>query len=127
MPEFQRGLTRRRPPVKKSNKSDHLVGNYVRTRAAVAREAAAAAANAAGDPPRTRLAVKKEKQKVTTTAKKKKVPVIVISERLSKSEERKVEVQDMLGGDSGGLSANKATGQDDDNNKSPFPDKVIAF
>lgn len=124
MPEFQRGVTRRRPTVKKSNKSDHLVGNYVRTRAAVAREAAAAAANPAGDPPRTRLAVKKEKQKVTTTAKKKKVPVIVISERQSKSEERKVEVQDMLGGDSGGLSANKATGQEDDNNKSPFPDKV---
>ena len=124
MPELQQGVTGRRPTVKKTNKSDHLVGNYIRTRAAVAREAAAAAEAAAIDPPKTRLAVKKGKQ-----TKKEKVPVIVISERQGKSqpEERKFEGEDMLGGDSGGLSANKATGQDDDSNKSPFPDKVKAL
>lgn len=138
MPELQRGTTRRRPPVKnhrRDDKSDHLVGNYIRTRAAVAKEAAKAKAASpapakVGDPPRTRLAVKKEKQQ--KTPKKKKVPVpvpvIVISERLSdKKSERELLAagkEDMLGDDSGGLSANKATGQDDDKNNAPFPDKV---
>lgn len=150
MPELQRGFKRRRSPVK-NQKSEHLVGNYIRTRAAVARETAAKKKvvvvveereTVAEDPPRTRLAVNKEKQKEQTrkntniSNKKKKivsskVPVIVISEKATRSKERESEHQpegeeeDMLGDDSGGLSANnKATGQDDDGNKSPFPERV---
>lgn len=150
MPELQRGFKRRRSPVK-NQKSEHLVGNYIRTRAAVARETAAKKKvvvvveereTVAEDPPRTRLAVNREKQKEQTrkntniSSKKKKivsskVPVIVISEKATRSKERESEHQpegeeeDMLGDDSGGLSANnKATGQDDDGNKSPFPERV---
>ena len=91
------------------------------------------------DSPRTRLAVKRGKQKVqlaninhnrkkisnlnNNNTKKKvisKVPVILIVSKEKEPEE-------MLG-DSGGLSANnKATGQDDDGNKSPFPERVFFF
>ncbi|GMH11522.1 hypothetical protein Nepgr_013363 [Nepenthes gracilis] len=122
----------RAPVNKQSKRSGHLVGNYIRTRAAVAREAAEAKALAdnkiqervkIGDRPRTRLAAKEEEQKKPS-------PVILISERESQSdriegeaEERLREKQGMLGDDSGGLSANKAAGQDDDN-KAPFPERV---
>ncbi|KNA14903.1 hypothetical protein SOVF_103060 [Spinacia oleracea] len=176
MPELQIGVKRRRASVK-NQKSDHLVGNYIRTRAAVAKETAKAAEAGkkvveegkkiiGGDPPRTRLAVKKEQQKETppkiinTSNKKKvitpsKVPVIVVSEKETQSKERESEAveeeeeleeeeeeeleeeeeeeleleseeeEEMLGDDSGGLSANnKGTGQDDDGNKSPFPERV---
>ncbi|CAO2837187.1 unnamed protein product [Amaranthus hypochondriacus] len=143
MPEFQRGEKRRRTttPVKKevndAKKSSHLVGNYIRTRAVVAREAAEKkVVQKIRDSPRTRLAVKRGKQKVqlaninhnckkisnlnNNSTKKKvvsKVPVILIVSKEKEPEE-------MLG-DSGGLSANnKATGQDDDGNKSPFPERV---
>ncbi|GAB4835135.1 Casein kinase 1-like protein hd16 [Ancistrocladus abbreviatus] len=132
----------RRPPVnsqqEKRKKSEHLVGNYIRTRAAVAKEAAEAGALAdkkggIGDRrPRTRLAVKKEEKE----KEKKAVPVIVISEEKSEfdrvkeeeeeaaaEEDREIGKEDMLGDDSGGLSANKAIGQDDDN-KAPFPERV---
>ncbi|GAB4856110.1 Casein kinase 1-like protein hd16 [Ancistrocladus abbreviatus] len=128
------------PPVKnqqqKRKKSEHLVGNYIRTRAAVAKEAAEAGVQAdkrvviGNRRPRTRLAAKEEEEE-----EKKAVPVIVISERESESDrikeeeeeaegEREIENEEaMLGDDSGGLSANKATGQDDDN-KAPFPERV---
>uniref|UniRef100_A0A803KLY0 non-specific serine/threonine protein kinase n=1 Tax=Chenopodium quinoa TaxID=63459 RepID=A0A803KLY0_CHEQI len=89
MPELQRGVKRHRTSVK-NQKSDHLVGNYIRTRAAVARETAKAA-EAAGK------------------------KVVEEGERVVKNPPRT----------SGGLSANnKATGQDDDGNKSPFPERV---
>ncbi|CAO2832897.1 unnamed protein product [Amaranthus hypochondriacus] len=143
MPEFQAGEKQRRTttPAKKKiknvKKSSHLVGNYIRTRAAVAREAAEKkVVQTSRDPPRTRLAVKEGKQKVEIVnidsncekvrsfdnkIKKKvssKVPVILITSKERESEK-------MLGDDSGGISANnKATGQDDDGNKSPFPERV---
>ena len=143
MPEFQVDEKQRRPttPAKKKiknvKKSFHLVGNYIRTRAAVAREAAEKkVVQTSRDPPRTRLAVKEGKQKVEpvnidSNCKKvssfdikikkvsSKVPVILITSKERESEK-------MLGDDSGGISANnKATGQDDDGNKSPFPERVI--
>ncbi|XP_057539049.1 casein kinase 1-like protein HD16 [Amaranthus tricolor] len=142
MPEFQADEKQRRPttPAKKKiknvKKSFHLVGNYIRTRAAVAREAAEKkVVQTSRDPPRTRLAVKEGKQKVEpvnidSNCKKvssfdikikkvsSKVPVILITSKERESEK-------MLGDDSGGISANnKATGQDDDGNKSPFPERV---
>ncbi|KAK9736047.1 hypothetical protein RND81_04G246500 [Saponaria officinalis] len=123
MPELRRGPNRRRV----SNKP--AAGNFVRTRAAAAREAAAAGAS---DPPRTRLEVNRGKDKVTAAVKNKKkvskVPVIVISELKSSSKEAEFEEDEdedeMVGDDSGGLSANKATGHDDDGTKSPFPERV---
>uniref|UniRef100_A0A803NDY3 F-box domain-containing protein n=1 Tax=Chenopodium quinoa TaxID=63459 RepID=A0A803NDY3_CHEQI len=162
MPELQRGNSVKTTTNKKQKnivdnnqkKSTHLVGNYIRTRAAVAREAEAVAVvgvveeereKVVKDPPRTRLAVKKGKFKEQTTnnnkrvinntknnsGKKKKVvdkvvPVVVISEKESELNERESEVrEEMLGDDSGGLSANnKGTGHDDDGNKSPFPERV---
>ncbi|KAH9611744.1 hypothetical protein KSS87_012083 [Heliosperma pusillum] len=128
MPEFRRGENRRRiSPVKNPRNPNKpvVVGNCVRTRAAAAREAAAADVVPAGDHGKRRVEVKKGKRKVSE------VPVIVISERKSSSkeagfeeEEEEEEEEEMLGDDSGGLSANKATGHDDDGGKSPFPERV---
>ncbi|GAB2270697.1 Casein kinase 1-like protein hd16 [Dionaea muscipula] len=136
------GKRGRRPSLNyQSPKSKHLVGNYIRTRAASAKEAAEARAAAAGDikgaedlggsadRPRTRLAVKEVGEEKEKTS-----PVIVISDkgeslgdlgRLEEEDEEGVvkKEEEMLGDDTGGLSANKATAQDDEN-KAPFPERV---
>uniref|UniRef100_A0A803NDY2 Uncharacterized protein n=1 Tax=Chenopodium quinoa TaxID=63459 RepID=A0A803NDY2_CHEQI len=92
MPELQRGNSVKTTTNKKQKnivdnnqkKSTHLVGNYIRTRAAVAREAEAVAVvgvveeereKVVKDPPRTRLAVKKGKFKEQTTNNNKRVQV----------------------------------------------------
>ena len=97
----------------------------MKTRAAVAREAAKASAR-----PRTRARLGSRKPR--------KEEVIVISER--ESEEKKVEEElqeqeeeeeekgkAVMGDESGGLSANKAAGQEDEGNTVPFPEKVFTF
>ena len=99
----------------------------MKTRAAVAREAAKASAR-----PRTRARLGSRKPR--------KEEVIVISER--ESEEKKVEEEPqeqeeeeeeeekgkaVMGDESGGLSANKAAGQEDEGNTVPFPEKVFTF
>lgn len=123
----------------------------VRTRAAIAREEAAAAVE--GERPRTRLATKRLKQKQTREdeeeEKKKQEDkvdkeqqqqqqqqqqhqqVIVISERDSEFERRKAEEEEKggrgigkMGDDSGGLSANKAVGQEEEGSTAPFPERV---
>ncbi|XP_057955630.1 casein kinase 1-like protein HD16 [Malania oleifera] len=129
MPELRRGVRRGRAPVDQRRNpviSEHLVGNYIRTRAAAAKEAAKAKAAEAVEEgrPRTRLAAKKEKEP----------QVIVISERNSDSDReqsRKLEdaeveriVVGTMGDDSGGLSANKVTGQEEEGSTAPFPERV---
>ncbi|KAF7807181.1 casein kinase 1-like protein HD16 [Senna tora] len=115
MPEPRIGVRRGGAALNRSSQ-EAPARKYVKTRAAVAREAAAAAAK---ERPRTRLAVKKLKQKK---------PVIVISESSSginrvKENRAKEEVEGIMGDGSGGLSANKGVKQDD-GNAAPFPEKV---
>ncbi|KAF5203386.1 Casein kinase 1-like protein hd16 [Thalictrum thalictroides] len=125
-------------------KSQFLVGNRVRTRAAVAK--AAAATNAAKVPvvkqqenrrkkkktttpavkPRTRLATAtaaaKDRSKQSLTC----IPEIsswgwIDQIDLKNLQQKEVE---MVADDSGGLSANKAVGQEEEGNTAPFPERV---
>ncbi|KAD5961699.1 hypothetical protein E3N88_13172 [Mikania micrantha] len=112
MPELRRGVRRARAsPVvdKKRNcstpkRSGRLVGNYVKTRAAAAREAAATVVEV------KQPQIKKKNESLAPA------PVIVVL----KSEEKGVQMGDA----SGGLSANKVTGQEEEGNTAPFPDRV---
>lgn len=120
MPELRRGVRRGRARVANKRSDPPPSRNYVKTRAAVAREAAEALAR-----PR-RLAARKLKQKDQEEDQ-----VIVISERDSDSERRKgkekveqEKVRPAMGDDSGGLSANKAAGQEEEGNTAPFPERV---
>lgn len=157
MPELQRGVRRGRAPVTPNTsrrrippakRSEHLVGNYIKTRAAVAKEAAEARAKERAveiegnlaDRKRTRLG-KRRKEK-----EKKSEQVIVLSERESESERKRgkrVQVEEeqkggeergrvggvgkegVMGDESGGLSANnKVTGQEEEGSTAPFPERV---
>ncbi|XP_076919434.1 casein kinase 1-like protein HD16 isoform X2 [Bidens hawaiensis] len=104
MPELRSGV-RRRPPVVNNNRSDHLVGNYVKTRAAAKKEAAAAVA----------IAQVNQQQNNNNNNK----TVIVISES-SLPEKKEVVMA------SGGLSGNRIEDYDDEveGNTPPFPDRV---
>ncbi|KAK9125510.1 hypothetical protein Scep_014356 [Stephania cephalantha] len=127
-----------------------VVGSCVRTRAAVAKEEAARIAGGGGGGsssgakeevpavrPRTRLEVARNRAKAAA--------VILISDKDdSESGEsdriREIEERDsgrkeivkaenprkdiMMGDDSGGLSANKAGGQEEEGNTAPFPERV---
>ncbi|KAK7394119.1 hypothetical protein VNO78_14638 [Psophocarpus tetragonolobus] len=96
MPELRSGPRRRGAPVgRKSSEAASPAGRYVKTRAAVAREAA--------------KAKKLEEEK----------PVIVISDHTKKDVEGGA-----MGDESGGLSANKGVAQEDDANTAPFPERV---
>ena len=84
MPELRRGLRRSRDPVdQRAKRSEHLVGNYIRTCAAVAKARAVEAAAAAAGKGKavvveaTRPRVVKKRQRTGQ--------VIVISEGLSGS------------------------------------------
>ncbi|XP_022728933.1 casein kinase 1-like protein HD16 [Durio zibethinus] len=89
--------------------------------------------------PRTRLAAKRLKEEdhrqvvVAATAREvqnRNRQVIVISERDSDIERKelvKVDIERkgaVMGGDSGGLSANKAAGQEEEGSTAPFPERV---
>ncbi|PIA48564.1 hypothetical protein AQUCO_01400863v1 [Aquilegia coerulea] len=129
-------------------KSQFLVGNRVRTRAAVAK-AAAAAAEAAKVPVVKQQKSKKKNKKNTTTAVKprtrlalstaaavavkdsSKQPLTYIPEISSWGWLDKIDVKnlpekevEMVADDSGGLSANKAVGQEEEGNTAPFPERV---
>jgi hypothetical protein len=113
MPELRRGVRRGRAKVA-HKRSEPPVGNYVKTRAAVARAK------------RLKLEEKEEKEEDQQQ-------VIVISERDSGSERKKgkkvvgKEEKGLMADDSGGLSANKAAGQEEEGSTAPFPEKVCAF
>lgn len=121
MPELRSGH-RRSPALVADNKRT----NYVKTRAAVAKEAAAVAAEAVvkvGNKARRRTEKEKEeKERGLTKAKAKEKAVIVISE----GEEDIGKGVEMADG-SGGLSANKVTGQEEEGNTAPFPERVCTM
>ncbi|KAG6679464.1 hypothetical protein I3842_14G132600 [Carya illinoinensis] len=108
MPELRRGVRRGRAKVA-HKQPEPPVGNYVKTRAAVARA---------------------KKLKLEEEEEEQKQQVIVISERDSGSEGKKgkkvvgKEQKGAMADDSGGLSANKAAGQEEEGNTAPFPEKV---
>ena len=140
MPELRRGVRRGRDPIdQQAKRSEHLVGNYIRTRAAVAKARAVEAA-AAGKG----KAVVVEAPRVARR-RQRKGQVIVISEGQGGSEKERSEKpaeeeeggflgdkeggggvgkKEMMGDDSGGLSANKATGQEEEGSTAPFPERV---
>ncbi|XP_059593315.1 casein kinase 1-like protein HD16 isoform X1 [Vitis vinifera] len=140
MPELRRGVRRGRDPIdQRAKRSEHLVGNYIRTRAAVAKARAVEAA-AAGKG----KAVVVEAPRVARR-RQRKGQVIVISEGQGGSEKERSEKpaeeeeggllgdkeggggvgkKEMMGDDSGGLSANKATGQEEEGSTAPFPERV---
>eukprot|EP00268_Persea_americana_P011455 TRINITY_DN1483_c0_g1_i1.p1 TRINITY_DN1483_c0_g1~~TRINITY_DN1483_c0_g1_i1.p1 ORF type:complete len:726 (+),score=130.73 TRINITY_DN1483_c0_g1_i1:352-2529(+) len=152
MPELRRGERRNRAPsldlrrkpgdrAAVGRKSEHKVGNYIRTRAAVAKEAADAAGaivvvekergkNRAGKKTRTRLGVGRKRAKVAegaAAADKKGVKAVCVEEvRVGGGEGVQCENprEAMVGDNSGGLSANKVTGQEEEGSTSPFPERV---
>ncbi|CAN6696727.1 unnamed protein product [Malus baccata var. baccata] len=124
MPELRRGVRRGRARV--ASKPSDLPPRSRRTRATVAREAAAEAVVR----PRTRLAVRKLKEEEKQEPDPEEDPVIVISVKDSDSEGSKEEEEveedkkAVMADDSGGLSANKAAGQEEEGSTAPFPEKV---
>lgn len=111
MPEVRSGVRRARAPVVEKKKvgrpnkrSEHLIGNYVKTRAAAAREAAAAVVEPKQQQKKPRRQTKKTKEGLTTK------PVIVISEPKEDkhdTHEKEEEIGKVAMADaSGGLSAN---------------------
>ncbi|KAL7199252.1 hypothetical protein ACSBR2_021523 [Camellia fascicularis] len=143
MPELRKGVRRgrdlvdqrRRNPAKKS---EHLVGNYIKTRAAVAKEAAEAKAAAAEEGGER----KRRGARLVGAAKKRKEEQVVVISEDKKVEEGEKEGGSLpasggegaeaaigkkrgtMGDESGGLSANKVTGQEEEGNTAPFPEKV---
>ncbi|CAI9268574.1 unnamed protein product [Lactuca saligna] len=129
MPEVRNGVRRARAPVVEKKKregrpnkrSEHLVGNHVKTRAAAAREAAAVGVEPKQQK-KPRLPTKKKKEGLA------KKPVVVISEAeedKKRTEETREETFKVAMADgSGGLSANKVTGQEEEGNTAPFPERV---
>ncbi|KAJ9697814.1 hypothetical protein PVL29_007105 [Vitis rotundifolia] len=142
MPELRRGVRRGRDPIdQRAKRSEHLVGNYIRTRAAVAKARAVEAA-AAG---KGKAVVVEAARPRVARRRQRKGQVIVISEGQGGSEKEKSEKpaeeeeggflgdkeggggvgkKEMMGDDSGGLSANKATGQEEEGSTAPFPERV---
>ncbi|PNT46810.1 hypothetical protein POPTR_003G215700v4 [Populus trichocarpa] len=142
MPELRRNRARLARNQQQQKQTDPPVArNYVKTRAAVAREAKKR--------PRTRLEAKRLKEKeeegdnsnrnrnsnsnrrVEEEEEGKRVILISESDKKGKNllvdieEEEKVEkLKGPMADDSGGLSANKAGGQEEEGNNAPFPDKV---
>jgi hypothetical protein len=145
MPELRRNRARLARNQQQQKQTDPPVArNYVKTRAAVAREAKKR--------PRTRLEAKRLKEKeeegdnsnrnrnsnsnrrVEEEEEGKRVILISESDKKGKNllvdieEEEKVEkLKGPMADDSGGLSANKAGGQEEEGNNAPFPDKVCLF
>lgn len=141
MPELRKGVRRGRagtlaataPPAGAPATNPTVGRNRVKTRAAIAREEAAAQR----ERPRTRLAAKKLEQQEHHHQEEKdnhqQQQVIVISEKDNSQLERKVEKgkqeinnnnNKKMGDDSGGLSANKAVGQEEEGSTAPFPERV---
>ncbi|KAF5735728.1 protein kinase 3 [Tripterygium wilfordii] len=116
MPQRPRGVRRGRGRVEPNAPTR----NQVKTRAAAAREAATEAAR---ERPRTRLAAKRLRKQEEEKEKVQEDQVIVISERDSDLKSKKA-TKGVMADDSGGLSANKAGGQEEEGNTTPFPEKV---
>lgn len=150
MPELRRGVRRGRAAValqqqqpqqqqqqkekdqKKKPKQQNRKRNCVKTGNAVAGQVPGAR-----EGPWTRLAARRLKQEDEVIVKEEEVivredQVVLISERDSddKKKGQKVEKEEKgigMGDDSGGLSANKAAGQEEEGNTAPFPERVYLF
>lgn len=136
MPELRRGVRRGRAGLTPQNRQPDppRVQNCVKTRAAVARERKR---------PLTRLETKRLKEKqednkvivisekedseflISERKKKGKKNLAVVS--VKEKQEEDVKRVGIMGDDSGGLSANKAVGQEEEGNTAPFPEKVCYF
>ncbi|KAH7560422.1 hypothetical protein JRO89_XS10G0013700 [Xanthoceras sorbifolium] len=102
MPELRKGVRRGQAPTLAAATAIAAAGqNRVRTRAAIAREEAAAAV-VEGERPRTSE-----------------------FERRRKAEEKGEREIEKMADDSGGLSANKAVGQEEEGNTAPFPERSV--
>ncbi|KAL7202990.1 hypothetical protein ACSBR1_034439 [Camellia fascicularis] len=123
MPDLRRGVGVA-PRTRK--KSEVVVGNYIKTRAAVAKAKAKARARAALAAGAAAAAAKKRKE----------VQLALISEEDNKVAEeggsfprsggrvRGGGGAETMGDESGGLSANKVTGQEEEGSTAPFPETV---
>uniref|UniRef100_A0A7N0TH61 non-specific serine/threonine protein kinase n=1 Tax=Kalanchoe fedtschenkoi TaxID=63787 RepID=A0A7N0TH61_KALFE len=125
MPELPKRVRRGLPPLKPprnrtpAKESDRLVASNVKTRAAVAREAKAREEEGRT----TRLGNKKpdsDKELILISITK------LVEEGRQLSEELKVGLleEGQMGDESGGLSANKVTGQEEEGSTAPFPERV---
>ncbi|KAG5517673.1 hypothetical protein RHGRI_038158 [Rhododendron griersonianum] len=126
MPELRSGPDRGRgAPVdqRRRRKPVPLVGNYVKTRAAVAKEAAEAkaAAVAAG---RKRGGARAKKKREEEEEEEKEDKEEKGREGLIEERENLVEERERMADESGGSSANKVTGKEEEGTTPPFPDKV---
>lgn len=143
MPELRSGLRRGRGPVTATQRrtpvrrSEQLTGNYVKTRAAVAKAKAAE-----GIEIKDRLVAETGGQRATLVKRKQREEqAIVILEKDSESERKTckrvkaarevgeaagvgLRNERKMGDESGGLSANKVTGQEEEGSTAPFPERV---
>ncbi|CAM8952931.1 unnamed protein product [Rhodiola kirilowii] len=139
MPELRKGVRRGRPPLLKQVQNQtvnkelerSLGGSNVKTRAAVVREAKAREEEGKLEGRRrTRLG----KRKADAVEEREDKELILISETKpvevggrQAGEELKVEIavkEGRMGDESGGLSANKVAGQEEEGSTAPFPERV---
>ncbi|OWM73420.1 casein kinase 1-like protein HD16 isoform X2 [Punica granatum] len=125
MPELRRRARRGRPrlEVKLPEPPQPPVGGYVKTRAAVARERARQG--------RGKTGLGEAKKSLRQRKVNKRVQVVeeeAAEEKCQQEEEGEEEFESedkgAMGDDSGGLSANKAGGQEEEGNTAPFPERV---
>ncbi|KAK6235689.1 hypothetical protein SCA6_011026 [Theobroma cacao] len=134
MPELRKGVRRGRATIAQQQQQREQKQTPQRNQG---RKRAAAAAAAEGGRPRTRLAAKRLKEEdhrqlvaAATAREDHNHPVILISERDSDIEKKEFVKGDLekkgavMGDDSGGLSANKAAGQEEEGSTAPFPERV---
>ncbi|KAK8630340.1 hypothetical protein V6N13_079138 [Hibiscus sabdariffa] len=128
MPELRRGVCRRRTTLAQQQPQQEPKQTRRRNQGRK-REAAAAEVGR----PRTRLAVKRLEEEnqlqVVVAANGREDQVILISERDSDIERKELVKVDQgkeaeMGDESGGLSANKAAGQEEEGSTAPFPERV---
>lgn len=105
-----------RPPLTQARRrKEPVIGSYIKTRAAVARAAAAGADH----PKEKEVSLSLERNRVEERQERRgqslKRTVIGVGEGVEGAK---------MGDNSGGLSANKANGQEEEGNTTPFPDKV---
>lgn len=117
MPELRSGVRKGRAPVvekgeRRNPRSEHLVGNYIKTRAAAAKEAAEK---------KPRKGNRKLKEKEEVKEKEKEEVIVIVSEE---DKEKCEEGDKKMGDASGGLSANRVTGQEEEGSTAPFPERV---
>lgn len=120
MPELRRGARRGRGRLGNKRREPQLqAGAYVKTRAAVARERARQG--------KTELEEARKSPKRRKVNKRERVEAEKEAEEKCREEEKVECVDKGAMGDSGGLSANKAGGQEEEGNTAPFPEHVRFF